>query len=226
MCARKMDLFENFDLVSFRRDLFAWWKVNRRLYPWRETRDPYQVIIAEVLLHRTRADQVVPVYLEFLKRYPSVSELAKASAEEIGNLIQSLGLHWRVEMLHDMAQQLHTRFNDQVPTEREDLESLPGVSHYIATAVRCFAYKYTDALLDTNTVRICGRLLGIPVTDGSRRSKKFRNLMENLLDPDHPRDFNFALLDHGALICRSRNPLCHKCPVRTHCSCGNNMSGQ
>ena len=139
MCASKMDLFESFDLVSFRKDLFAWWKVNRRLYPWRATRDPYQVIIAEVLLHRTRADQVVSVYLEFLKRYPSVSELAKASAEEIGNLIQSLGLHWRVEMLHGMAQQLHTRFNDQVPTEREDLESLPGVSHYIATAVRCFA---------------------------------------------------------------------------------------
>ena len=221
-----MDSFPNFDLVSFRKDLLAWWEENRRVYPWRETRDPYQVLVAEVLLHRTRADQVVPICHQFLDIYPSVSELAKASVEELGDLIQPLGLHWRVELLFNMAQELHTRFDDQIPTEREDLESLPGVSHYIATAVRCFACGYPDALLDTNTVRICGRLWAIPVTDGSRRSKKFRNLLETLVDPDHPGDFNFALLDHGALICRSRNPLCKECPVRKYCCYGKSMAGQ
>ncbi len=168
----------------------------------------------------------MPVYHQLLDIYPSVSELAKASLEKLGDLIQPLGLHWRVELLFNMAQELHTRFDDRIPTRREDLESLPGVSHYIATAVRCFAFGYPDALLDTNTVRICGRLLDIPVTDGSRRSKKFRNLLENLVEPDRPGDFNFALLDHGALICRSRSPLCNECSVKQHCCYGKSMSGR
>ena len=184
----------DFNLKTFRKDLLAWWNENKRNYPWRETRDPYAITIAEVLLHRTRADQVVPTYREFLKKYPSVSQLEKASIEELAALIYPLGLHWRVDLLYDMAHELHSRFEDQIPTEREDLESLPGISHYIATAIRCFAYGYPDALLDTNTVRICGRLLDIPVTDGSRRSERFRNLLETLVDTEHPRKFNFALL--------------------------------
>ena len=188
--------------------------------------DTSLIAIAEVLLHRTRADQVVPTYQEFLEKYPSVSQLAKASVEELAALIYPLGLHWRVDLLYDMAQELHSRFGDQIPTEREALESLSGVSHYIATAIRCFAYGYPDALLDTNTVRICGRLLDIPVTDGSRRSKKFRNLLEILVDTKHPRKFNFALLDHGALICGSRNPLCNECSVKQHCCYGKSRLGR
>ena len=220
-----MNLFDDFDLVTFRRDLIAWWNKNKRSYPWRETRDPYAIAIAEVLLHRTRADQVVPTYKEFLEKYPSVSQLAKASIEELQTLVYPLGLHWRVDLLYNMAQELHSRFNDQIPVKRGDLESLPGVSHYIATAIRCFAYGYPDALLDTNTVRIIGRLLNIPVTDGSRRSKEFRNPLETLIDPQHPRRCNFALLDHGALICRSRNPLCNECPVLQHCCFGRGKLG-
>lgn len=217
---------DNFDLMTFRKDLLVWWRENQRDYPWRRTRDPYAIAVAEVLLHRTRADQVVPTYREFLEKYPSVSHLVKASIDELRSLIYPLGLHWRVDLLFNMAHELHRKFEGQIPTKREDLESLPGVSHYIATAIRCFAYGYPDALLDTNTVRICGRLLGIPVTDGSRRSGRFRSLLETLLDIEHPRKFNLALLDHGALICRSRNPLCNECSVMQHCSYGKSESGR
>ena len=220
-----MNFPDDFDLESFRNDLLAWWHRNKRSYPWRDTRDPYAITIAEVLLHRTRADQVVPTYLEFLKKFPSVRQFAKACIEEIQALVYPLGLRWRVDLLHKMAQELHSRFNDRIPTKREELESLPGISHYIATAVRCFAFGYPDALLDTNTVRIIGRLLEIPVTDGSRRSKEFRVLLETLVDTQYPREFNFALLDHGALICRSRNPLCGECPVLQHCCYGRSEVG-
>lgn len=216
----------HFDLKSFRTDLLTWWSENRRDYPWRRTRDPYAIAVAEVLLHRTRADQVVPTYREFLEKYPSVSRLVEAPIDELRSLIYPLGLHWRVDLLYDMAQELHLKFTDLIPTRREDLESLPGVSHYIATAIRCFAFGYPDALLDTNTVRICGRLLGISVTDGSRRSEKFRKLLEALVDTTHPREFNYALLDHGALICRSRNPLCTECSVKEHCCYGRSISGR
>ncbi|MDE0682269.1 MAG: DNA-binding protein [Candidatus Poribacteria bacterium] len=220
-----MNFPDDFDLETFRKDLLTWWHKNQRSYPWRETRDPYAITIAEVLLHRTRADQVVPTYLEFLKKYPSVRQLAKACIEEIQALVYPLGLRWRVDLLSKMAQDLHSRFNDQIPSKREELESLPGISHYIATAVRCFAFGYPDALLDTNTVRIVGRLLDIPVTDGSRRSREFRILLETLVDTQHPRLFNFALLDHGALVCRSRSPLCDECPVLQHCCYGRSEVG-
>lgn len=217
---------DNFDLESFRKDLLAWWSENKREFPWRETRDPYAIAIAEVLLHRTRADQVVPTYQEFLTKYPSISYLAKASIEELRELIHPLGLHWRVDLLYNMAQELQSRFEDEIPDNREDLESLPGVSHYIATAIRCFAFGYPDALLDTNTVRICGRLLGIPVNDGSRRSGRFRKLLEALVDTRHPRKFNYALLDHGALVCRSRAPLCNECLAEDYCSYARSKSAR
>ena len=211
---------EGFACGAFRKRLLEWWESGKRNYPWRETRNPYDILIAEVLLHRTRADQVVPVYQQFLQQYPSVSDVARASAGAIGKIIKPLGLHWRIELLHDMARELHERFGGKIPQDREGLESLPGISHYIATAVRCFAFGYPDALLDTNTVRISGRLFGLQVNDGSRRNKSFRVLLENLVDPGNPRDSNYALLDLGALICRSRNPLCPECPVSGFCRYG------
>lgn len=218
-----MEIFKDFDVKLFQRSILNWWKKNKRNFPWRHTRDPYQIIIAEVLLHRTRADQVVPVYQSFIEKFPSLYELATAPVNEIKEVLKSLGLFWRVELLHKMAKELVSKFNGIIPSSREELESLPGVSHYIASAVRCFAYEYPDALLDTNTVRICGRLFDIPVTDGSRRSRKFRNLLEALVDLNHPRDFNFALLDHGAIICRGRDPLCRECPVNQQCYYGKRM---
>jgi A/G-specific adenine glycosylase len=205
------------NIQLFRDGIIQWWEENKRDFPWRYTRDPYRILAAEVLLHRTRADQVAPVYQSFLDRFPSVNELALASSEEIRNEIKTLGLFWRIDLMREMAQELVSRFDGNIPSEKDELESLPGVSHYIATAVRCFAYRYPDAILDTNTVRICGRFLGIPVTDGSRRSKKFRGILEKLVDPEHPRSFNFAMIDLGALVCKSRNPSCSECPVKQQC---------
>jgi len=220
-----MDLIHGFDSYTFRALLLNWWANNKRKYPWRETRDPYRLLIVEVLLHRTRADQVAPIYLELLQKFPSPKELAEASLKELGELLEPLGLFWRIKLLHDMANELVSRLGSKIPKDRNELESLPGVGHYIAAAVRCFAYGYPEALLDTNTVRICGRVFGIPVTDGSRRSKRFRELLEALVDPQHPREFNFALIDHGALICRSRTPLCSKCYIKQICAYGRGIGG-
>lgn len=212
-----MEMLQGFDVEPFRRSLLAWWQENRRDYPWRNTRNPYEILVAEVLLHRTRADQVVPVYRAFLEKFPTPQKLAGASLNELEELTNPLGLFWRIELLHKMAKDLVSRFEGKVPESREILESLPGVSHYIATAVRCFAYGCPDAILDTNTVRICGRLFGLKVNDGSRRNKKFRKILEKLIKPQQPREFNYALVDHGALVCRSRNPLCSECPVSQQC---------
>lgn len=210
-------MLHDFPRVKFRTDLLKWWESNKREYPWRETRDPYQVLVAEVLLHRTRADQVLPVYFDFLEKYPNIFEIDQTSIEELTEVMKPLGLFWRIELIKKMAAELCSRFRGEIPSSREDLESLSGVSHYIATAVRCFAFGYSDALLDTNTVRITGRLLGLATTDGSRRSRKFREILEALIDHKFPREFNFGLIDLGALICRARSPLCDRCPLNDHC---------
>jgi len=205
---------------EFSEQLLRWWSHNKRNYPWRRTRDPYCILIAEVLLHRTRADQVAPVYTRLISQFPEITSLAHASKDEIEELLQPLGLHWRVKLLFSMVKQVIQKYGGKIPSDKDQLESLPGVSHYIASAVRCFGLALPDPILDTNTVRIVGRVFGIPVSDSSRRNKKFRELYQSLMDVKRPREFNFAMIDLAALLCKPTNPVCYQCPVRNKCRHG------
>lgn len=200
--------------------LLVWWTENQRDYPWRKTSNPYHVLVAEVLLHRTRADQVVPLYTRLIERYPTVQDLSKARLEDVRALLASAGLVWRVDLLLQCASEIESRFGGRVPESSEELQSLPGVGHYIASAVRCFAYGHSDAVVDTNTVRIASRLLGFATTDASRRSPAVRKIIQDLLDPARARELNFAMLDFGALVCRSGRPQCSLCPLLHMCTYG------
>lgn len=210
-------ILEGFPVENLRSDLLQWGSLENRHFPWRETRDPYKILIAEILLHRTRANQVVPLYELFLKRFPNIQTLAKSTPSELTELFHSAGLYWRWKLLHSMAVEIKTRFQGKIPDALEDLTSLPGISHYIASALRCFAFGYPEAILDTNTVRVAGRLLGLPITDSSRRSVLFRTVLQSLIDLEHPRDFNFALIDFAAIICRAKSPCQGECPLQSYC---------
>ena len=210
----------NFDHEKFRQKLLNWWEKNKRDFPWRKTRNPYHILVSEMLLHRTRADQVVPIYVIFLKKFPTIKDLASAPMEEVEKILFPLGLHWRAKNLHKTANSIVKNHDGRIPSEREELEALPGVSQYIASAVRCFAFGYPEVLLDTNTVRIVGRIFGLKITDGSRRSKHFRNILQHLIDRSRPREFNYALLDLGALVCKAQKPLCNICPISDMCRYG------
>lgn len=214
---RRMNILRDFPVQTLRNDLLHWWCHAKRHFPWRETRDAYRVLVVEVLLHRTRAGQVVPLYQLFLERFPNIQGLAKSTPDELLRLFRSVGLQWRWKLLHAMAVDLEARFNGQIPDDFAQLTSLPGVSHYIASAVRCFAFGHPEAIMDTNTVRVTGRLFGLAITDSSRRSRLFRDILQFLIDPDNPRDFNFALIDLAATICTAKSPLHHECPVRRYC---------
>jgi A/G-specific adenine glycosylase len=178
------------------------------------------VLIGEILLHSTRASQVVPIYNKFLRKYPTISALAKASFSDVTEILRPLGLLWRAEALYNMNQEIVTKFKGNIPVEKDDLMSLPGISSYIASAVRCFAFDRPEVLLDTNTVRIIGRVFGIKVTDISRRSKNFRVFYESILPKKNFRDFNYAMLDLGALVCIPSEPLCSICPISQQCVYG------
>lgn len=202
-----------------REMLIEWGKAHFRKFPWRLATDPYRILVSEFLLHRTRAEQVTPIYEELVQKYPDVRHLAEAEFSDVEKILKPAGLRWRVRNLYLTAQELVRRYGGTVPDRKEDLLSLPGISNYIAGAILCFAYGKPEPLLDTNTVRILGRLSGIPVTDSSRRSRKFERLMMRFLDKNRPKEFNYALLDLGALVCLKRSPpRCKECPLNECCS--------
>ena len=211
------------EIFSFRKALIKWGKNNFRAYPWRFTDDPYHILIAEVMLHRTQAPQVLPVYERFIDKYPDIISLAKSKKEELHSILYSLGLRWRIDLIMDMSLELIEKFDGQVPREKSDLLSLPGVSEYVASAVRCFTWNLPEPTIDTNTVRVTGRIFNLEIKDSSRRNPLFRKLIKVLVDLDEPRAYNYALLDLAAQVCtKAREPACEVCPIRNFCVYGTN----
>jgi len=210
-------LLSNHDLADMREDILHWWSTEKREFPWRETSDPYKVLIAEVLLHRTRAEQVIPLYDMVLSRFPDVFALSRSTPDELSQMLWTGGLHWRWKLLHAMSKEIVTRFGGEIPSSFTELTSLPGIGQYIASAVRCFAFGYPDVLLDTNSVRLVGRVCKLAVTDSSRRSLLYRSILQVWLDRQHPQEFNFALIDLSATICTPKAPRHEECCLRAYC---------
>ncbi len=169
------------------------------------------------MLRRTRAAQVGPVFEAFVAKYPSISTLAEASLQDVARLLQPLGLEWRVPAFTAMARRVQVDYGGRIPTNREELLSLPGVGDYVADAVRCFAYGESTAVVDTNTVRVAGRYLGFPTGPDSRRNRQVQEAVASLVDRTAPIDSNLALLDLAATICTARAPKCDVCPVSGQC---------
>jgi A/G-specific adenine glycosylase len=208
-------------LTEFRRALIAWGQANYRPFPWRSTRDPYSILIAELMLHRTQASQVLPVYVSFMSRFPDPLALVAATRREIRRELGPLGLQWRIELFCEMATELKVRHSGTVPLDKPSLLSLPGVGEYVASAVQCFSLDLPVPLIDTNTVRVCSRVLGLERKDSSRRSCLYRDTLSALLDPEEPRSFNLAMLDLAAELCTAaRAPACGECPLLEFCSLG------
>ena len=158
-----------------------------------------------------------------MKRYPTMASLADADERELERILRPLGLFWRGKLLIDAARQIEENKGGRVPDNLDELRALPGVGNYISAAVSCFAYDIPQVLLDTNTVRVLGRVFQEPVSDRSRRSKTFHRLGSRLLDRSHPRRFNYALIDLAALVCRPKNPKCDSCPVQSDCMYGSSQ---
>lgn len=209
------------DAIPFRKALISWGLEHFRPLPWRLTENPYNILMAEIMLHRTQANQVGPIYNKFIKKYPTLYLLAIGNRNDIEELLYPLGLHWRVDLLHQMVLKLMGLFEGIVPQDKLHLLSLPGVSEYIAGSVRCFTWDFPEPLIDTNTVRVVGRLFGLELKDSSRRNRVFRQLISGLVDKDYPRAYNYALLDLADQICTKRISANHsQCPILAWCKFG------
>lgn len=209
------------DVVAYRRKLMKWGEENFRAFPWRTTSDPFHLLVAEIMLHRTRALQVVPVYNSFIQRYPTPAAVRRASEQDLMSIMDSLGLHSRVTRLKEIVEQLFELYDGRVPEEKNDLLGLPGVGPYIAGAIRCFAFGKPDILPDTNTLRVTSRIFGVERNRRRRGNRDIWELIGELADPSKPDEYYYAQLDLAASVCHAvAEPACASCPVRAFCSFG------
>ena len=212
------------DLSSeIRQRLIGWFSENGRAFVWRRDRRPYTVLIAEVLLRKTRAEVVDRFIGGFLTRFPEASTLATVDLRELALLLQPLGLGaQRAYQLRRLGEVLTTLPDGDVPETQEELLALPGVGTYTAAAVLCFAHGRAEALVDTNVARIIVRVYGIarPSRCEARRSPEILAKARGLIGTDsaNARSVNWALLDLGAKVCKSRKAECTKCPLEELCS--------
>lgn len=212
------DIIIDPEATSFaRRALFKWHEGAARPFPWRYDPDPYHVLMAEMMLRRTQARQVIAAYQAFVNRYPTVADLDQAPTGEVLELLKPLGLSWRAANFKVLAHEIMTRHGGTVPREREALLSLTGVGAYVADAVRCFAFDEVAALVDTNTVRVAARYYGFDYNQESRRRSAVIKAVASLVEPEQSSRSNYALLDFAARVCTSRNPDHEKCPLTSQC---------
>jgi A/G-specific adenine glycosylase len=205
-------------LTAFSSLLLNWYfEEDNRSFPWRKTEDPYHILIAEIMLQRTRAEQVAPVFLSFIKRFPSPCELSKADISEIEMFFSKLGLIWRVEKVKRLGEVLVQNYDGKIPRNRNQLMSLPGVGEYVADAVLCFAFNKDIAIIDSNVCRVLGRVFNLKTKSEARRDRLYRETANRLIPEGKCKEFNWALIDHASSICTPKNPKCTKCPLRTIC---------
>jgi A/G-specific adenine glycosylase len=202
----------------FRKALLAWYARYGRDLPWRRTRDPYRVLVSEVMLQQTQVDRVLPKYHEWLAKYPSLTALAATSEADALQTWYPLGYNIRPRRLHAIARESVERYGGALPRDRDALRAFKGIGRYTAGAVMSFAFDAREAILDTNVSRLLFRVfvgLGDPKSHGMRR--RLWRLSEVLLPRQRVFDFNQALMDFGALVCVARRPRCLACPLAPLC---------
>jgi A/G-specific adenine glycosylase len=198
--------------------LLVWYRRNQRCLPWRKTNDPYRIWISEIMLQQTQVDTVIPYYHRFLKTFPTVSSLARAPLQKVLKVWENLGYYSRARNIHAAARMIVEKFGGQVPDNLEVIQTLPGIGQYTAGAILSIAYGQALPAVDGNVRRILCRLFAIRKSmDNTREQKQLQKLAASLIPAKHPGDFNQALMDLGATICKAKNPDCARCPVACHC---------
>ncbi len=198
--------------------LLEWFDRHGRQLPWRETRDPYAIWVAEVMLQQTRVEAVKPYYQRWMERFPTVRDLAAASQEDILNAWEGLGYYQRARNLHRAAQQLVELGDGRLPENESKLRALPGIGPYTSAAVAAIAFGQDTIALDGNLRRVLARLYDVDLAiQTSEAEATFRSKARQLLPPGRASEFNQALMDLGATICTPRSPACSNCPVQPMC---------
>ncbi len=204
--------------MSIQRDIIAWFGKAGRDLPWRNTRDPYAILVSELMLQQTQVTTVIPFYHRWLARFPDFPSLAAASERDVLSLWQGLGYYSRARNLHRAAKYVVEHHESKLPASAFVIRMLPGVGRYTAGAVASFAFDLPEAIVDANVARVLARLLDFrgPI-DSTKGQTILWDEAERLVPKKRPGLFNAALMELGALLCVPRAPRCGECPVRGHC---------
>ncbi len=205
-------------LRSFQARLLRWFRKHGRDLPWRKTRDPYKILVSEVMLQQTQVDRVRGYYERFLREYPTVRDLAVAHPARVRETWEGLGYYARARNLHAAAQEVARRHKGRFPRDIAAVMALPGVGRYTAGAVVSFAYGEPAPVLDTNVRRVLGRVfVRRRPASPARLDRRLWALAEEAIPRRHAWAFNQALMDFGATVCTARGPKCAICPMRSIC---------
>lgn len=213
--------------LKFTNEILIWWKYHRRNFPWRETKKPYVILITEILLRRTSAEQVNKVHGKFFSKYSSISELANADKTQLKEIIKSLGLaNQRSIQLINLANIILKDYNNEIPSNIVDLMNLPGVGKYTASGVMCISFKEDHAMVDTNVVKIIKRFFGFePKKIPPQNDKDLWYFVETLIPKGKCIEFNLGLIDFVYEICKM-NPKCEICPLKKDCNYYSNLENK
>jgi len=206
------------ETAKFRRHLLSWYRRHGRDLPWRRTRDPYAVLVSELMLQQTQVATVIPYYHEWLLRFPDFAALARASENEVLRAWQGLGYYARARNLHSIAIIIMDRHHGRFPRAIEQMRRFPGIGKYTAHAVVSFAFNRPVPIIEANTARVLARLFNVRKSiDSAVARKHLWRHAASLLPKSEASTFNAALLDLGALVCVARKPKCGLCPVKAFC---------
>ena len=198
--------------------LLAWYERHRRDLPWRRTRDPYAIWVAEIMLQQTRVETVLDYYEHFLARFPTVEILAAAPLDEVLKAWEGLGYYARARNLHAAARQVAHQMEGHLPHGPEALMGLPGIGHYTAAAIASIAFGQEAIALDGNLRRVLCRIFAVDDDPGRPNTQRqLESLALEMVPPGRAGDFNQALMDLGATVCTPGNPRCLLCPLIHHC---------
>lgn len=208
-------LWEENKILSFRQKLLAWYDENKRDLPWRRSKNPYHIWVSEIMLQQTRVDTVIPYYERFLDWFPTVESLANAPEERLLKAWEGLGYYSRVRNMQTAARQIMSDFQGEFPSTYEGISSLKGIGPYTAGAISSIAFNLSQPAVDGNVMRVLARLFEVNHDIGNPSNRKiFQAMMEVLIDPDRPGDFNQALMDLGSDIEAPVNPRPEESPVK------------
>lgn len=203
----------------FSKCLLAWWKNNKRDFPWRHTNDPYAVLIAEMLLRKTTALQVDGLYRALIDKYPDVKSLSEADENELRDMIKPLGMeHKRAKLLKEVSNVIIESYKGFIPSTQKELLQLPGIGPYAANTVLSFSHAQNVPMVDTNFVRLIERVFGFKSSKArARDDKQIWEFAETLVPKGRSKEFNLTVIDFAASVCRARVPKCEVCPLTSVC---------
>ena len=202
---------------GFSKKLLLWYRKNKRDLPWRKTKDPYKIWISEMMLQQTTIKTVIPYFNRWIKRFPTIKDVAKSSEQEILRLWQGLGYYNRAKNIKKTADIIVSSFKGIFPQKYDLLKKLPGFGPYTTGAVLSIAFDQRVPIIDANVRRVIMRILNFQGSANPKQDPQIHKFLSKILPDKDIRDFNQSLMELGALVCQSKNPQCFLCPLKLYC---------